>query len=236
MPDATMVVSRTLHDYYRDHYHALTDYVPNGSDVRGRGRSTHLAELGLKPGDYILFLGRLSPEKNCDLLIEAFQRIDTSHILVLAGGSSYSDRYAKRIRKQAGEQVRILDWVAGPARDELIANALLFVLPSDMEGLSVALLEAMGAGVCVLTSDIPENREVVDGAGFTFKRGDVVDLERMLQLLLLDAPVRKAAARRGQQRVRDRYLWRNVAEDVGRVYRKVMQKEDREELVADHAA
>jgi hypothetical protein len=67
-------------------------------------------------------------------------------------------------------------------------------------------------------------------------RGNVVDLERMLQLLLLDAPVRKAAARRGQQRVRDRYLWRNVAEDVGRVYQKVMQKEDREELVADHAA
>ncbi|HEX4487440.1 MAG TPA: glycosyltransferase family 4 protein [Terriglobales bacterium] len=236
MPDATMVVSRTLHDYYRDHYHALTDYVPNGSDVRSRGKSTHLTELGLKPGDYILFLGRLSPEKNCHLLIEAFQRIDTPHKLVLAGGSSYSDRYAKRIRKQASDQVRILDWVAGPARDELIANALVFVLPSDLEGLSVALLEAMGAGVCVLTSDIPENREVVDGAGFTFKRGNVVDLERMLQLLLLDAPVRKAAARRGQQRVRDRYLWRNVAEDVGRVYQKVMQKEDREELVADHAA
>jgi glycosyltransferase involved in cell wall biosynthesis len=233
MPDATMVVSRTLHDYYRDRYHALTDYVPNGSDVRIRGKSTHLAELGLKPADYILFLGRLSPEKNCHLLIEAFQRINTSNKLVLAGGSSYSDRYARRIRKQAGDQVRLLDWVAGPARDELIANALLFVLPSDMEGLSVALLEAMGAGVCVLTSDIPENREVVDGAGFTFKRGDVADLERMLRLLLMDAPVRKAAARRGQQRVRDRYLWRTVAEDVGRVYRKVMEKED---LVPDRVA
>jgi glycosyltransferase involved in cell wall biosynthesis len=236
LPDATMVVSRTLHDYYRDRYHALTEYVPNGTEIRGRSKSTHLAELGLQPGDYVLFLGRLSPEKNCHLLIDAFRGLKTPQKLVLAGGSSYSDRYAKQIRKHHGDQIRILDWVSGPARDELIANALLFVLPSDMEGLSVALLEAMGAGVCVLTSDIPENREVVDGAGFTFKRGDVADLERMLRLLLLDAPVRKAAARRGQQRVRDRYLWRMVAEDVGRVYRKVMQQEDKTELVADHAA
>jgi glycosyltransferase involved in cell wall biosynthesis len=236
LPDATMVVSRTLHDYYRERYQALTDYVPNGSEVRSRGKSTHLAGLGLKPADYVLFLGRLSPEKNCHLLIEAFRGLKTPHKLVLAGGSSYSDRYARHIRKQQSDQIRILDWVSGPARDELIANALLFVLPSDMEGLSVALLEAMGAGVCVLTSDIPENREVVDGAGFTFKRGDAIDLERMLRLLLLDAPVRKAAARRGQQRVRDRYLWRSVAEDVGRVYRKVMEKENQEELVADHAA
>ena len=220
MPDATMVVSRTLQDYYRNRYHALPEYVPNGTDVRHRGNAAHLAALGVNPGAYVLYMGRLSPEKNCHLLIEAFRRLKTPHKLVLAGGSSYSDQYANGLRAHEGDQIRILDWISGPSRDELIANALLFVLPSDLEGLSVALLEAMGAGVCVLTSDIPENREVVDGAGFTFKHGDVLDLERMLRLLLSDAQVREAAARRGQQRVRDRYLWRAVAEDVDRVYQK----------------
>src|SRR6185369_8889943 len=72
----------------------------------------------------------------------------------------------------------------GDELEELLTNAMLFALPSDMEGLSLALLDAMGAGVCVVTSDIPENRELVDGAGFTFRRGDVEDLERILQMLL----------------------------------------------------
>ncbi len=222
MPDATMVVSRTLQDYYRNRYNKLPEYVPNGTDLRGQGKGAHLASLGLCSKDYILYLGRLSPEKNCHLLIDAYRNIATGHKLVLAGGSSYSDHYATGLRLQQNEQIRVLDWISGLARDELIANALLFVLPSDMEGLSIALLEAMGAGVCALTSDIAENCEVVEGAGFTFKRNDVADLERMLRLLLSDSQVRKSAARRGQQRVRERYLWRAVAEDVDRVYQRVM--------------
>ena len=236
LPDATMVVSRTLQDYYRDHYHKLPEYVPNGTDLRSRGATTHLAEMGLRPSAYILYLGRLSPEKNCHLLIEAYRRLNTTHQLVLAGGSSYSDGYARGLRAHQNDKVRILDWITGAARDELIANASLFVLPSDLEGLSISLLEAMGAGVCALTSDIPENREVVEGAGFTFKHGDVADLSRMLQLLLQDSQVRIAAGRRGRQRIRERYLWRTVATDVDRVYQRIMGRTATESVGAVRAA
>ena len=79
-----------------------------------------------------------------------------------------------------------------------------------------------GAGVCVLASDIPENCEVVEGAGFTFIRGDVSDLARMLQLLISDKPVRDSAARLGQQRVRDRYLWPQLTADIERTYYDVL--------------
>ena len=112
----------------------------------------------------------------------------------MAGGSSYSDDYIDELRKHQSDRVRLLDWVSGEALDELLTNAMLFVLPSDLEGLSLALLDAMGAGVCVLTSDIPENCEVVEGAGFTFRHGDVTDLQRMLGLLIGDQRVRQAAA------------------------------------------
>src|SRR2546427_3505647 len=95
---------------------------------------------------------------------------------------------------------------------------MLFVLPSDVEGLSLALLDAMGAGICVLTSDILENREVVEGAGFTFRRGDVRDLERMLRLLISDARVRKAAGRDARERVRERYLWPGTPNQIGLAY------------------
>jgi glycosyltransferase involved in cell wall biosynthesis len=170
------------------------------------------------------------------LLIQAYRQLNTSQKLVLAGGSSYSDAYAAGLRACANDQIHVRDWITGSARDEVIANASLFVLPSDVEGLSVSLLEAMGAGVCVLTSDIPENREVVEGAGFTFKRGDVEDLTRMLRLLLQDSQVRNAAARRGQQRIRERYLWCVVAEGVDRVYQKVMASPTGKHVAAREAA
>jgi glycosyltransferase involved in cell wall biosynthesis len=110
--------------------------------------------------------------------------------------------------------------------DELLTNAMLFVLPSDIEGLSLALLDAMGAGVCVLTSDIAENCELVEGAGFTFKRGDVNDLERMLRWLISDSSARLMAAEKAQQRVREHYLWRGITVEVERAYCRTMGRED----------
>ena len=91
---------------------------------------------------------------------------------------------------------------------------MLFVLPSDLEGLSLALLDAMGAGVCVLASDIPENRELVDGTGFTFRHGDRDDLERMLRLLISEPEVRKAAADKAREKVWEHYLWGRVAREI----------------------
>jgi glycosyltransferase involved in cell wall biosynthesis len=119
----------------------------------------------------------------------------------------------------------MLDWLSGDVLEELLTNAMLFVLPSDLEGMSLALLGAMGAKVCVLTSDIPENCEAVEGAGFTFKAGDVHDLERMLRLLISDAEVRAAAGCAGQQRVRERYLWPQIAEQIEEVYLRLLGQE-----------
>jgi glycosyltransferase involved in cell wall biosynthesis len=104
--------------------------------------------------------------------------------------------------------------VSGEALDELLTNAMLFVLPSDLEGLSLALLDAMGAGVCVLASDIPENRELVDGSGFTFRHGDRDDLERMLRLLIAEPEIRQAAAKKARERVWEHYLWGRVARQI----------------------
>jgi glycosyltransferase involved in cell wall biosynthesis len=224
LPNRTMVVSQTLQQHYRIAYGVQTKYVPNGSMIRKRVPPSQIPEWGLEPDNYILFLGRFSPEKNCHLLIEAYEKLDTPAKLVLAGGSSYSNAYIDHLRKHQSEQVLFLDWVHGAALDELLTNAALFVLPSDLEGLSLALLDAMGAAVCVLTSDIPENREVVDGAGFTFQPGDATDLARMLRLLLSDAPTRAIAGRNAQARVRERYLWPGIAAEIGHSYVELTER------------
>jgi glycosyltransferase involved in cell wall biosynthesis len=214
LPDLTMVVSRTLQDYYRSRYGTETSYVPNGTTLRQRRMAGRLQEWGLVPGGYILFLGRFSPEKNCELLIQAYEQMNTPVKLVLAGGPSHSQAYVRRLRQYQSDRIRVLDWVSGEALDELLTNAMLFVLPSDLEGLSLALLDAMGAGVCVLASDIPENRELVDGSGFTFRHGDRDDLERMLRLLISEPEIRTAAASKARERVWEHYLWGRVAREI----------------------
>jgi glycosyltransferase involved in cell wall biosynthesis len=218
LPNHTMVVSQTLQRHYRTAYGVQTTYVPNGSVIRKRVAPLQIPEWGLEPDNYILFLGRFSPEKNCHLLIEAYEKLETRAKLVLAGGSSYTNAYVDELRKHQSEQVLFLNWVQGAALDELLTNAALFVLPSDLEGLSLALLDAMGAGVCVLTSDIPENREVIEGAGFTFQPGDANDLAHLLQRLLPDVRTRRLAGRNAQARVRERYLWPRIAAEIGRSY------------------
>lgn len=219
-PHATMVVSHTLQQYFQRCYRHNPIYVPNGATPIQA--PTQGGKWGLVRDNYVLFLGRFSPEKNCHLLIEAFEQVRTGMKLVLAGGSSHSDAYVQELRRHESERIRILPWTSGEDLANLLANAALFVLPSDLEGLSLALLDAMAAGVCVLTSDIPENNEVVAGAGYTFHRGDGADLERMLDFLLRNPELRRQAGERAQKRIQAEYAWPAIARRIEQVYCDVL--------------
>jgi len=226
-PNATVVVSKRLEQHYREQHAANTLYVPNGTEIRHSRNQDLVRKWGLEPKNYILYLGRLSPEKNCHLLIQAYNQIKTDAKLVFAGGSSYCDSYIAKLRRHESANIRFLEWVAGEDFNELLTNAMLFVLPSDLEGLSLALLDAMGAGVCVLASDIPENCEVVQGAGFAFRAGDVDDLARMLWLLISNPEIREHAAASARKRVREKYLWDGISKQMEQVYARVLGESPR---------
>ena len=222
LPSATMVVSRVLQEHYREMHGIESFYVPNGGVLRERSAPKKILEWGLEPGNYVLFLGRFSPEKGCHLLVDAFEQIKTDVKLVMAGASSYCDDYGRELRKHANEQIRMLDWVSGETLDELLTNAMIFVLPSEMEGLSLALLDAMGASLCVLTSDVPENREVVDGAGFTFQRGNVADLADRLRFLIANPVLREASGKAARKRIEIQYQWQTIAREIEAAYFEVL--------------
>jgi glycosyltransferase involved in cell wall biosynthesis len=222
LPNGTMVVSQALHQRYRGKHGVETFYVPNGAKLREKREPRKIFDWGLTPGNYILFLGRLSPEKGCHLLVDAYELLRTDVKLVMAGAASYCDEYSRALRTHASDRIKILDWVSGETLDELLTNAMLFVLPSDMEGLSLALLDAMGAGLCVLASDVPENREAVMDAGYTFRRGDTADLADRLSFLITNPAVREAAGRAAKARVREHYLWPKIAQDIESAYFKVL--------------
>jgi glycosyltransferase involved in cell wall biosynthesis len=222
LPTGTMVVSRALQKHYIEVHGTATFYVPNGGFLRDRHLPDKIFDWGLEPGRYILFLGRFSPEKGCHLLVEAYEKLNTDVKLVLAGASSYCDDYSRQLRTHASDQIKLLDWVSGEVLDELLTNAMMFVLPSDLEGLSLALLDAMGAGLCVLSSDVAENREAVAEAGFTFRRGDAADLADRLRFLIANPAVREAAGQAAKRRIREHYQWSQIAAEIEKVYLETM--------------
>lgn len=217
-PNYTIVVSRTLEEHYLRRHGVRAQYVPNGTSIRWSCCGPHLRRFELNPEQYVVFVGRLSPEKNCHLLIEAFREIPGNKKLVFAGGSSHSDSYVANLKKHPDSRVCFPGLLSGDALEEVLTNAAVLVLPSGIEGLSLSLLDAMGAGLCVLASDIPENREAVGDAGFTFKNGDVEDLRRMLTILLADGNLRAASGQKARERVQQNYLWETVVEQTEKVY------------------
>ena len=221
-PDAVSVVSKTLQRHYAESYGVTPRYIPNGVTLEEVPAPKEILALGLEPRRYVLFMGRISPEKGVDVLIEAFRRLDGRAKLVVAGSTSYTDDYIERLRSTAPPEVIFPGRVGGRLRTELYGHAAAFVLPSTIEGLSVALLEAMGFGACVVTSDIPENRELVDGIGLSHPPGDADALAAHLRRVLASPAEAAAMGRLARQRVEAEYTWDAVAARTEEFYYEVL--------------
>jgi glycosyltransferase involved in cell wall biosynthesis len=218
-PNRTVVVSRALETHYRDHYHGYPVYAPNGVNDPVRRPADAIRAWGLQPGSFILSVGRLVPEKSLELLIRAFGRVPTDKRLVIAGGESHSQDYVDGLHAMATDpRVVFTGYVYGTVFEELLSNAYLFVTASEVEGLPLALLEAMSYGLCVLASDIPPHLEALDGLGHVFRRGDEGDLAARIQALADDPAGVTAMGGQLQARVRDRYAWEPVAATMAHVY------------------
>ena len=222
LPDAVSVVSRTLQRHYRDLYGAEATFIPNGVTLEPSPAALEIRSLGLTGRDYFLFMGRISPEKGLEVLTEAYRPLAGKAKLVIAGGDSYSDAYRKRLRETAPPGVIFPGRVGGRLRAELYAHALAFVLPSTIEGLSVALLEAMGFGTCAVTSDIPNNRELVDSVGWCVPTGDVAALRAALRRVLENPQEAEELGRRARARVQAEYTWDQVARRTEEFYYSVV--------------
>ena len=163
--DEVIVLSKGVQDYFKKTYGRETHFIPNGVN-RPQIREAKLIrdDFGLEKDSYILFLGRLVPEKGIRYLVEAFKNVKTDKKLVIAGGSSDTDSFMEELKELAKGDDRILftGFVQGAMLDELYSNAYIYTLPSDLEGMPLSLLEAMSYGNCCLVSDIPECAEVVE--------------------------------------------------------------------------
>lgn len=219
--DEVIVLSRNMQRYFRDAYGRETRFIPNGIERSQPVRADIITRrYGLEKDGYILFLGRIVPEKGVHYLIEAFKRLDTDKKLVIAGGASDSSEYYEQIQSAAVSDPRIIltGFVEGRMLQELYSNAYVYVLSSDLEGMPMSLLEAMSYGCCCLVSDIPECTEVVEDHAVVFRHGDVDDLERQLSMLVADRERVVAMREQAAEYICSKYSWESVTDQTLRLY------------------
>ncbi len=219
--DKVVVTSRVLGDYVKQTYGFDPIYIPYGAYTQEAVPVKDIRRWALDDKNYISYIGRLVRHKNVHLLIDAFKQTQTDKKLVIVGGSSYTDSYVKELMEAAGDDDRIIftDNQSGQVLNELFSHSYLFVQPSEYEGLSVALLEAMGWGQACLVSDIPQNLEGIADAGLSFREGDVHDLKAKLQFLLNNPAEVERLGSAAKERVRSEYNWPSVASQIEAVYR-----------------
>ena len=221
--DEVIVLSRNVQQYFKEKYGREVTYIPNGINRPERRKADLIREkYGLEKDGYFLFLARIVPEKGLHYLIEAYQKLDTDKKLVIAGGNSQAVEYMEQIHEMAAKDDRILmtDFVQGQTLEELYSNAYAFVLPSDVEGMALSLLEAMSYGNCCLVSDICENTEVVEDQALHFRKGDVKDLWEKLQYLLEHPDTVERLRSGSADFICGKYNWDEVVDETLRLYRK----------------
>lgn len=222
-------VSMDLKEYFTQKYQRAGDdviFIPNGVHMIKPKKPEIINKYGLTENKYILFLARLVPEKGAHYLIEAYKKLKTHTKLVIAGGPSYTESYAESLKKLAGRDIRIIftGQVEGDMLIELYSSCYLYVLPSDLEGMPITLLEAMSFGRCPLVSDIPENKYIIhDGKfGFSFTQGSVDDLAHKLDFLLNNPLKVKSIGDASLGYIEREFNWDKIAKSTLDVYKALM--------------
>lgn len=221
--DEIIVLSENVQNYFKQMYRRKTRFIPNGI---ARPKHTEAdwikKKFKLEKGSYILFLGRIVPEKGLRYLVEAFKKVKTDKKLVIAGGSSDTELFVEELKKMSADDKRIVftGFVQGQMLDELYSNAYLYILPSDLEGMPLSLLEAMSYGNCCLTSDIAECAEIVEDHAVTFRKGNIMDLEEKLQMLCDNEEIVKKYKEMAADFICNKYSWDDVVDRTLKLYRK----------------
>lgn len=223
--DEIIVLNKKTQQYFEERYGRKTVYIPNGITVNPvSGAELINKKFNLDSDDYILFLGRLVPEKGLEYLIKAFKTTDTDKKLIIAGDTSDTDAFVSEMRCEAegDDRIHFIGWADGQLKSELFSNAYFYVLPSDLEGMPISLLEAMGYGCCCLVSDIPECTEVISENGVVFKHGNIDDLKEKLELLCKNKSLVDNYRNLTKSVKKEEYNWNSVTDKTIELYRSCL--------------
>src|SRR6185295_4615795 len=221
LPNVTITDAQVIQDYYLNRYNAPSTMIAYGSEVERKPDRSTVRRWRVEPNRYVLYVSRLEPENNAELVIEAFKKVRTAYRLLVVGDAPYAHDYISNLKARARGDRRIIftGFVFGQDYRALQQNAYCYVHATEVGGTHPALLEAMGYGNCVLTLATPENMEVVGDAGVPYI--DEYDLSEKLQRVLRDGSLVQAYRNRAQQRIQTHYAWDNVVDEYEQLFARM---------------
>lgn len=225
--DEIIVLSESARDYFKKTYNRESVIIHNGINKPEHKKADIITrDFGLEKDGYICIISRLTAEKGIHYLIDAYNNITTDKKLVIAGDTSDTDEYVALLKDKAKDNPNIIftGFISGDILDEMYTNAYLMTLPSDIEGMSLSLLEALAYGNALLCSDIPENKLVAEEKAMYFKKGDVSDLTRKLQTLCDNPDMIQELKSGADDFILNKYSWNDVSDSTYKLYQKIIEK------------
>lgn len=224
--DEIIVLSQNAQDYFKKTYNRDTVIIHNGINKPEKRNAEKITELyTLQKNEYICIISRLTSEKGIHYLIDAYNKIKTNKKLVIAGDTSDTDDYVAMLKEKAKDNPNIIftGFISGDVLDEMYSNAYFVALPSDLEGMSLSLLEALAYGNAVVCSDIPENTSVADDKALYFRKSDVKDLAEKMQMLCDDEAYTFELKNGVDDYITQKYNWNDVASSTCELYKRVLK-------------
>ena len=223
-PNVIVTDARVIKQYYRDRYGAASVYIPYGT-VTAKPKGQELLEkLGVAPGEYFLYVSRLEPENNAHLVVEAYERVQSSKRLVIVGDAPYAEKYIERIRASQDPRILFPGAIYGEGYRQLQAHAFCYIHATEVGGAHPALIEAMGQGSIIIANETPENAEVLENTGILYRRNHIDSLVKCLQAVE-DCPEKYADFKTAAlERARSIYSWDAVIDRYEQLFMKLVKR------------
>ena len=233
IPDKTIAVTKILSDFAKKAYNRDTVIIHNGTNAVKTLRAEELSQWELEKNKYILAVSRLFRHKGIHYLIQSFKDLEDKKLtknmkLVIVGDGAHTNEYVKYIKKLAAGRKNIVftGTQTGKTLQQLFSNAYAFVQPSETEGLSISLIEAMAYGRAILISNIAENIEAVQNSAPTFISKDINDLAEKLAYLINNPDLANDLGETLTKIAKDRYNWNTIADQFESVYHDVILRKN----------
>lgn len=226
LPNVVVSDAEVIRKYYLETYRKESVMIPYGTNIEKIDSKDILVKFNLQPNEYILYVSRLEPENNADIVIRAFKHVKTDKKLVIVGNAPYATKYKQRLKSLANPDPRIIftGFVFGKGYKEFQNNAYCYIQATEVGGTHPALVEAMGFGNCVIANGTPENIEVVGDTGLIYKKNDVNDLKEKMQYVISNPNIIQSYRQRAQERVKENYSWEVITDKYEQLFKSLVTK------------
>jgi glycosyltransferase involved in cell wall biosynthesis len=220
IPNVIVSDAKVIRDYYAKEYAAPTVMIAYGAPSERVETTAVLERLGVRSREYLLYVSRLEPENNAHVVIDAFEKTQGNKSLLIVGDAPYATKYIERLKSTRDPRIRFPGAIYGEGYRELQSHAYAYIQATEVGGTHPALIEAMGAGNCVIAKDTPENREVMADSGLFFT--DSETLRNKIEQTLADLPLVERLRLSAQNRVKEHYSWDAVTDAYEKLFRELI--------------